>query len=364
MKVYPLKSITLKQAQVKQFTLVDEIMNEFSGEEVINLGDLGCVKGLNKPATTLKVENVLANFFKQEACVLTTGAGTGAIRWALISCIKPGGNILVHKAPIYPTTLVSIEGLNLNVITADFNNLDDIKRVIKDNEIDCCLIQHTRQAIDDAYDLKEVIETIKNSKDIPIVIDDNYAVMKVDKIGCEYGGDLSTFSAFKLLGPEGVGVVVGKKEFIDKIDKLNYSGGSKIQGWQAMEVLRGLVYAPVSLAIQAEQNELLLEELNNTSIPEIKNAFLANSQSKVLLVEFVEPIAKKVLEHAQKMGALPYPVGAESKYELTPLFYKVSGTFLKNDPSLIDTMIRINPNRASANTVLRVLKESIKKAKE
>lgn len=54
---------------------------------------------------------------------------------------------------------------------------------------------------------------------------------------------------------------------------MNYSGGSKVQGWQAMEVLRGLTYAPVSLAVQAEQNEKLVKELNSDAIPEIKEAF-------------------------------------------------------------------------------------------
>ena len=46
------------------------------------------------------------------------------------------------------------------------------------------------------------------------------------------------------------------------------------------------------------------------------------------------------------------------------MFYKASGTFLKKDPSLIDTMIRINPNKAGADTVIRILKESIEAAKE
>ncbi|MPN37556.1 putative protein YhfS [bioreactor metagenome] len=126
-----------------------------------------------------------------------------------------------------------------------------------------------------------------------------------------------------------------------------------------MEVLRGLVYAPVALAIQAEQNELLVETLNSGKIPHVKNAFLANAQSKVLLVEFDQEIAEEVLIEAEKRGAAPNPVGAESKYELVPMFYRVSGTFLKADPTLKKRMIRINPMRAGKNTVLRILEESV-----
>ena len=108
--------------------------------------------------------------------------------------------------------------------------------------------------------------------------------MKVSKIGVQCGADLSAFSMFKLLGPEGVGCVLGKKSYIDKIEEFNYSGGSKVQGIEAMEVLRGLVYAPVALAIQAEVNEELVIRLNHGEVKGVKQAFLANAQSKVLLV--------------------------------------------------------------------------------
>lgn len=363
METFPLQSISVSQAEEKQFRMIDCIMKEFEGSESINLGDLGCVRGLNKPVTAAKAERVIASFFGAEACELVTGAGTGAIRWGLTAALKPGSTILVHAAPIYPTSEITIQGLNLKIVRADFNDSSSIIEVMRKNTVDGVLLQHTRQVPNDSYQLENVIHTIKSEKDVPILVDDNYAVMKVEKIGVECGADISAFSSFKLLGPEGVGVVVGRKSIIDAIDKMNYSGGSKVQGWQAMEVLRGLVYAPVSLAVQAEQNEKLVKELKDSGIPEIKDAFLANSQSKVLLVEFKEDIAEEVLKNSEKLGALPNPVGAESKYELVPMFYKVSGTFLKMDPTLLKRMIRINPNRGGADTILRILKESIKMAK-
>lgn len=365
MKTYPLKSISLQEAKEKQFRLIDEITKEFTGKEVLSLGDLGVVPGLNKPVYAGKVERVIANFFHAEKALLVTGSGTGALRWGLSAICEPGSTILVHSANIYPTTEISINGLCLKIVRADFNNLDEIKKALKENqEIKAALVQYSRQAIEDQYDMEQVIKTIKSTKDIPILTDDNYVVLKVSKIGVELGADLSGFSCFKLNGPEGVGIILGKAEYIDKIEKQNYSGGSKVQGWQAMEVLRGLIYSPVLLAIQAEVNEELVDIINNKKIKGVKNAFLANAQSKVLLVELEEPIAKTVLKEAEKRGALPNPVGAESKYEFVPMFYKASGTFLKKDPSLIDTMIRINPNKAGADTVIRILKESIEAAKE
>ncbi|WP_221407166.1 hypothetical protein, partial [Elizabethkingia meningoseptica] len=52
-------------------------------------------------------------------------------------------------------------------------------------------------------------------------------------------------------------------------------------------------------------------------------------------------------------------VGAESKYEIPPLFYRLSGTFRQANPQSEHCAIRINPNRSGEETVLRILRESI-----
>ena len=363
MKAYPLRSISLEEAKKKQFRMIDCITRHFNGSDILSRGDLGVRQPDNQPLTTKKAEEAVADFFGCEASIMVRGAGTGAIRYALASVLKANEKILIHKAPIYSTTRTSFEMLGLVPVEADFNKKEEIIRVLKENEdIKAALVQHSRQQIEDSYELSEVIETIKKIKDIPVIIDENYAVMKTEKIGCELGADLSCFSAFKLQGPEGIGLVVGKKEYIDRIRKMHYSGGCQTQGHEALDVLRGLVNAPVSLAIQAEVSNEVLERLKNNEVKGIKDAAIVNAQSKVLIVELEKENAREVLKEAEKLGALPNPVGSESKYEIVPLFYKVSGTFLAKDPTLIDKMIRINPNRAGADTVIRILKESIERA--
>lgn len=361
MRTYPLHSIDLEEAKKLQFKVIDTITKHFDGREILSLGDLGVVKGLNKPTYTKKVENVFAEVFDAEAAILVRGAGTGAIRWGLISFMKSGDTILVHDAPIYPTSKVTIETMGLNVVKANFNNLDNIKEVISKNpEIKGALVQNTRQKIDDSYDLEEVITVIKEGNpNIKIVTDDNYAALKVKKIGNQCGADLGSFSSFKVLGPEGVGVLIGKKDLIDKVYSLNYSGGSQVQGHEAMEALRGLVYAPVALAIQSEVNEELVIRLKSGEVEGVKDAFLANAQSKVLLVELNENIAEDVLELTTKYGAASHPVGSESKYEFAPMMYRVSGTFREADPTLEKRMIRVNPMRSGADTIIRILKSAI-----
>lgn len=361
MKVYPLKSLTLEEAAQKQFRLVDEMTKVFKGEESLSLGDLGIHPDFNAPKTTIKVENVIANFFKSEASIFVRGAGTGAIKEALCSVLKPNDNLLVHTAEIYSTTKTTIEQCGFKIVQADFNNLDEIKKILTASiEVKAALVQTTRQSIHDSYQIDKVIETIKSTKDIPVITDDNYAVMKIDKIGAQVNADLSCFSCFKLLGPEGIGMVVGKKEYIDKIRSFHYSGGSQTQGYQALEALRGMIFSPVTHALQAIESEKIIDKLNSGAIEKVKSAIIVNAQSKVILVEFKEPIAKEVLRRSNELGAAPYPIGAESKYEMVPMFYRLSGTMRAEKEEYTTHWIRINPMRSSAETVLRILEEATK----
>ena len=111
MQTYPLKSLTLKEAMELQFKVVDCITGEFEGNEILTRGDLGVIRNLNKPLTTLKVEKVIARLFDAESCILVRGAGSGAIRSGLHALFQCGDKVLVHKAPIYSTTKTSFDML-------------------------------------------------------------------------------------------------------------------------------------------------------------------------------------------------------------------------------------------------------------
>jgi len=362
MQTFPLQPLTLVQAMQLQFRLVDSITTHFGGAEFLSCGDVGLVSGYNKPVYTAKVEAVLADCFDAEACVLVRGAGTAAIRWGLWSMVEPNGSLLVHDAPVYPTTKTIISSMALKTTTMDFNNLRTLQSKLTVDSADCALIQYSRQKIDDNYAIADVIRIV-TAKNIPIITDDNYVVMKTEKIGVQLGAELSAFSLFKLLGPEGIGCIVGKRGYIEKITAANYSGGGQVQGHEAMDALRSLVYAPVALAIQAEVGAEVVKRLNDGELAGVKNAFIANAQSRVIIVELQEANAPVIIKNAEKLGAAPHPVGAESRYEIAPMFYRVSGTFRASIPDADSRLIRINPMRSGAATVLRILAQALQVAK-
>lgn len=367
MKTYPLPALTLDEAMDLQFRLVDTVTRHFDGYSLLSQGDLGVRRDLGRPETTARVEQVLADFFGAPACRLVQGAGTGAIRAVYFAMVRPGDTVLVHEAPIYPTTATLFDRMGLRLIRADFHDPEAL-RAVADSDVGKQLrivhVQHTRQQPEDRYDLAMLVPMLKELfPQARIVVDDNYAVLKTPKIGVEYGADVSTFSLFKLMGPEGVGCILGPQDVISEIDRQNYSGGGQVQGWQALDALRAMIAVPVLWAVQGKVVDEVASRLNAGEIPEVEKCLIANAQDRTLLIRFREPIARLVLEAAPSFGAIPHPVGANSRYEITPLFYRISGTFLERYPELADFMIRVNPLRAGADTVIRILREAIKEAK-
>ncbi|NHM31435.1 aminotransferase class V-fold PLP-dependent enzyme [Neobacillus terrae] len=361
-KLSTLPNMSMEQAIEAQFSLTEAMAHFFGGEESLSAGDYG-VKNNKAPQRTQKVEQVLARFFGTEDCALVRGSGTGGIRLALTSYLESGDKVMVHDAPIYTTTKETFRMLGLKPVFVDYHNLDAVRQNL--SEVKVVYIQHSFQQIKDSYRIKDVIDTVKSEKaDMPILVDDNYTVFKTPKIGVHFGADISTFSGFKVLGPEGIGVVVGKKEGIEVIKQRNYSGGGQVQGPEAMELLRALVHAPVLIAIQGEEVKKIADRLNGGELDGVEWAQLSNSQSRNVIVKLKDPIAYDVLEHADELGGAIHPVGAESKYEILPMIYRVSGAFLESAPDSAPYLLRINPMRSGADLTIDIIKKAIEKAKQ
>lgn len=358
-RTYPLKMISFEQEIANQYRLVDIMHKNFDGYEALKEGDYGCHLLYGRPERTVRVEKVLAEYFESEDCALVRGGGTGAIRALCFALIEKGDRILVHNAPMYTTTKITLEAMDVKIEKTDFNDFRNIEKALKKG-IDVLYIQRVRQALHDRYDAISIIEKARAiDPKLKIITDENYAVNKVRKLGSAAGADASAFSAFKLLGMPGIGIITGTKKVIDKVHRQNYSGGGQVQGPEAMEVLRSLVNNPVLLAVQNRSVDEIVKRLNGNEVPHVAKAIKANLEERIVLVKLDLPIAKEVIEKAIELGALPHPVGSESRYEVQSLFYRVARVMLDEDPIYENFVIRINPMRSGPDTIIRILKVAI-----
>ena len=357
---HPLKMIDLDEAIRRQFELVDIMHRNLDGYEALEEGDYGCSLEYGRPLRTMKVEKIIAEYFHSEDAALVRGGGTGAIRALCFALLKQGSRVLVHDAPIYKTTATTFESMGVELVKADFNNFEDVRRHL--GNIDVVYIQRVRQQLTDSYDTIELIAKIREiDRNVKILVDENYAVNKVRYLGAACGADASTFSGFKLLGLPGIGIVVGRKELIERIHEQNYSGGGQVQGPEASELLRSLVNNPILLGVQHLSVDEIVQRLQKKEVAHVDKAVKANLEERIILVKLDLPIAREVMAEAVKLGALPYPVGSESRYEVQSLFYRVAKVMLDKDPIFGKFVIRINPMRSGPDTVIRILNEAINK---
>lgn len=360
---HPLPQIDIEQAKQFQFRLVDLMHRHFDGREILQAGDYGAPPELGRSRATAKVEQVLAEFFAADDCVLVVGAGTGAIRAALMASLDPGSSVLIHAVPIYATTRVTFRAMGLERWEVDLNDRP-ARRAVLARGPGMVYLQHARQMLDDSFDSAEVIaETRELTADAIVLVDDNYTAMQVPRIGIELGADLSAFSLFKLLGEPGVGCVVGRGDLIAKIRDDAYSGGSKVQGPLAMATLKQIVYAPVALAVQSEVVASVIERLNAGEVPGVRRALPSNHQERGILVELDEPISKMVVDAGWRFGAQSYPVGSQSRYETNVMIYRLSRAMVEARPDLAERMVRISPFRSGPDTIVRVLASAIAAAR-
>lgn len=352
--------MTVEDAIGHQHRFVDALLRHTDGSRMMSVGDLGYgFSGHDRPAQTVALERALADLFAGEDAVLVWGAGTGAIRAMLTAALPVDSTLLVHRAPTYKSTVATLEGMAVRRERCDMNDTQSLSAALEASP-DAVLIQHSPQSLTDTYSIEEVVRQCAAADGLTLV-DDNYSAFRAHRIGVELGADASAFSLFKVGGPPGIGCVVGTADLIAGVRKLANSGGSTIQGHIATEATTALTTASVRLAVQGEvvDDVCAWVHANAARVPLIESAEPADVNERSVLIRLREPVARDVVKAAVELGAAPYPVGGESRYEIAPLFYRLASTFVADDPTLIDTSFRVNPNRASAPHVVDLLERSL-----
>lgn len=132
-----------------------------------------------------------------------------------------------HASNVLPWfELADEKNFKINYISLDDElkvTLDNVKKAITD-KTKVISIAHITNVVGDIRPIKEIIE-YAHSKNILVLIDGAQSVphMKIDVQKLDI--DFLAFSAHKMYGPTGVGVLYGKKELLNNIKPIIFGGG-------------------------------------------------------------------------------------------------------------------------------------------
>jgi cysteine desulfurase/selenocysteine lyase len=143
--------------------------------------------------------------------------------------LKPGDKILIthleHHSNIVPWQLVCEQtGAELHVAPISERGEVDLGTLVAqlDDSVKMLAIAHVSNALGTVLPLEEVISEA-HSRDIPVLIDGAQAVphmpVDVQSLDC----DFYAFSAHKMFGPTGTGILYGKEVYLEKMPP--YQGG-------------------------------------------------------------------------------------------------------------------------------------------
>lgn len=180
-------------------TLVKEFINAKKNKEIIFTS--GATDSLNKI-----IFGYFRNYLKENDEVLITKSehASNVLPWFEL---KDEINIKINYIPL----------TNLEV------TLDNVKNSITD-KTKVISIAHITNVVGDIRPIKEIIK-YAHSKNILVIIDGSQSVAhtKVDVQDLDI--DFLAFSAHKMLGPTGVGVLYGKEELLNNIKPIIFGGG-------------------------------------------------------------------------------------------------------------------------------------------
>lgn len=180
---------------------------------------------------------IIKNFInaKKESEIAFTSGTTDSLNKIIFgyfrNTLKENDEVLLtlaeHASNVLPWFELKDElNLKLNYIPLDENyevTLENVKKVITPNT-KVISIAHTTNVVGDIRPIKEIIE-YAHKNNILVVIDGAQSVphIKVDVQDLDI--DFLAFSAHKMCGPTGVGVLYGKEELLNNIKPIIFGGG-------------------------------------------------------------------------------------------------------------------------------------------
>jgi cysteine desulfurase/selenocysteine lyase len=153
------------------------------------------------------------------------------------SNIKKGNKIILteyeHHSNIVPWQMLSLEKeARINYVDTDDNgylNLESLSNLLKEDEEETKLVSlsHMSNVLGTIYPAKEIIKMAHENK-VPVVIDGAQSVPHLHTDVQDLDCDFLAFSAHKMLGPTGVGILYVKKEILERMPPF-ITGGDMIK---------------------------------------------------------------------------------------------------------------------------------------
>lgn len=221
---------------LKPKCVVDEMVNYYTKyTSNIHRGDYDNAMKTNDLYD--KVRGIVKDFInaKDEIEIVYTSGATESLNLVAFGFfkkyLKKGDEVLINKSEhasnVLPWQVLEKEiGIKVEYVPLDDNyelTIENLEKKVTD-KTKVISLAHISNVIGDIRDIEKIGKFCKE-KNIYFVVDASQSIAHY-KIDVQKSNvDFLAFSAHKMMGPTGVGVLYGKNELLEKTDPLKYGGG-------------------------------------------------------------------------------------------------------------------------------------------
>lgn len=289
----------------------------------------------NMDQEVLACRKTVANFVNcnPEEVVFTSGTtmSINLVAWGLgMKHLNTGDEIIISEAEHASNSLpwfsiAKLKGAVIKFVPLDEDGritVDNLKKVIND-KTKIVALAHVGNVLGYILDLKPICELV-HSYGAFFVVDGAQSVphMKVDFKDTDI--DLLSFSAHKMCGPTGVGVLVGKYSILDSIDPFLNGGGNNAK----FNVCGDVEYLQPPMKFEAGTIDLAGILGLSKAIQYIQNIGIDN----------IEKREKQLRQYAiKKLEKLNNVIIYNKKAESGIITFNVKGVFAQDEATLLNS---------------------------
>jgi cysteine desulfurase/selenocysteine lyase len=252
---------------------------------------LGEISSIAYENTREKIQKYIGAKYSHE-CIFTKGTteSINLLAYSFGFLLKENDEVIItnaeHHANIIPWLILSKrKNIKIKILTIEKNGLVCLEKLSRlfSNKTKLLSISHISNVLGIVNPIKKIIK-MSHENNIPVFVDGAQAIGHININMQELDCDFYAFSAHKMFGPTGIGILYGKEKWLEKMPPYQ-TGGEMIS---KVDLKKGVIYRKLPNKFEAGTMPIAENYVWNSAINYINKIGIKHIRNhEILLYEYL-----------------------------------------------------------------------------